>query len=253
MKKLFFFFAILIAISFQATSISAQSEWGSWQTATCHSKIQFRVRRPPDRSVDEKFGYFWYIQFKNNSSKSVAFDYTMKGSIQENVEYIKLNGGQGRVTMKPNSTDDGLSWQHVKNPSEVFVVVGYFRSLEPGQTDVSTPFEGCDNTKTLVDDLCFNKPRFSCPNYEKDKDKTDKEKTDEANAKNHCDSLYKKFDEISRQTHSRPEGISNGKQAISLGQELISSCSDKMDEKRLEFIKSEIEDIKKFIAKWQNP
>jgi len=137
--------------------------WGPWQTATCHSKIQFRVRQPPDHSPNEKFGYFWYIQFKNNSSKRVAFDFTMKGSPQENVEYIKINNGYSRHTMEPNSTDDGLMWSFVKNPNEVFVVVGYFRSLEPGQADVSSSFEGCDNTKTLIDDLCFYKPKFSCP------------------------------------------------------------------------------------------
>ena len=171
MKK---FFTTTAFILLATLSFAQDLNWGPWQVFECFKGISFRVRRTKDEP--SKYGYIWYIQFRNSYKKRVAFDYTMEANNEAVNKNMAEGKGKFRTEIEANTTEPESPpmWTFVQNPDIVYVQVGYLRFLEKGETDVNKGYAACDDNMQLCA-MCQLKPRYACLNYEKGKD----EKTEE--------------------------------------------------------------------------
>ena len=254
MKKLIFLAVLAAVILLPAVQSYGQAQtWGPWGNVGCFNGIQVRARRSGDEPG--KFGYTWYIQFRNNYSQKVAFGFTMQANSQASDEYIKVNGGQYRTELEANTTDSGLMSSQVNNFSSLNVKLGYFRFIKTGEIDVSQPFERCDDGTNAIDDLCAFKPASSCANYKKPVDKTAAANSTDSRKVNktpatlaQCNVLMKTYKASVDKVDSTEAGLAKGKSLVSSGEEILNRCKTRFAKSVFGEIEGKVADAKEFLA-----
>lgn len=92
MKKNILILLFFSLITFSFTNSPQWTDWGNWNSNNCFSKIDFRVKS--NKTSTGK--YEMYVEFKNDYSQDVHFNYEAKGGT-----YTTKNN---RVTVRAGST-----------------------------------------------------------------------------------------------------------------------------------------------------
>lgn len=106
MKKIF----LLIVLLFQLTIVFGQnsdwSEYGSWFSGSCFPQIQTRISVNSNPKINTTSVM---VQFKNNYSQQVTFNYNVFNNSAEAIQVFKekgtlLGGSQSSIGLKPGET-----------------------------------------------------------------------------------------------------------------------------------------------------
>ncbi|MBK7393541.1 MAG: hypothetical protein IPI64_09625 [Chloracidobacterium sp.] len=166
MKTILLGIALFVAVVYLPVTTSAQGyKWGPWSPDPCFSGVQFRARYDSYNEIAKK--HHWYIQYKNNYTRDIAFSYNLGGSREEILKDIREKRGMYRTRIKPGQIDSGM-WVFTNSQSQIFETIGHARLLGADEVDYKGPFMTCDSggNRGQIDTICRNEPipYFGCQN-----------------------------------------------------------------------------------------
>jgi hypothetical protein len=128
MKKNLIVLLLTTFISFSYVNAQSWTDWSDWQTTSCFTGVDFRVKSKKTSTGK----YEMYVDFRNRYNEDVHFNFDIKGGSYSNAN--------NRITVRANSTKD--SWTGASYTSDYFYVnIGKLRFGRDGLQD----YASCDN------------------------------------------------------------------------------------------------------------
>lgn len=115
---------------YYATKNLYYSDWSSWKKVSCYKGIEFRTKRG-EREADGT--YMWYVQFRNNYSKQVGFNYNItEPEKAEKVKRERLTLGFWSLSANEdpddyNNPDSPHASNYIQSSNDVFVYITNLR------------------------------------------------------------------------------------------------------------------------------
>jgi hypothetical protein len=139
---------------------SKGTDWGPWQTNSCFKGVQYRAKRTG--AYNDKSGWGWIVEVKNNYSQDIEFDDVVAASSEEGRSKIDVRETGYVGTLKSGKTTE--IWASVFNENEVVFFIGHLRFPKTA-SEHHHYYRKCDDGVSICDLCSTTDPHTLCANY----------------------------------------------------------------------------------------